>query len=264
MSLHCNAKDRSGVRYGRLLALRPAGRAGTNLAWLCLCDCGKESVVSGGNLTRGKTKSCGCLNKERVRAANTTHGFSKERLFGIWKGILQRCTEPNFHHYRYYGGRGIVVCEDWMSFQCFRDWSLSSGYSDDLAIDRIDNDGDYTPQNCRWVTTKEQARNTTRNTFITFQGKTLCLAEWAERLGISASAISKRIGRGWSVEKALTDPLRGNNERLLTHEGSTRSIADWSRFLGINYQTLLHRLYRYGWTVERALSTPQRKWRRKK
>ncbi len=154
-------EDKVGKRYGRLVVLRYVG----NSRWLCKCDCGNETTVCTSSLNRGATQSCGCLHKERASLANKTHGHSKTRLYNIWAGIKERCTNPNATNYKNYGGRGISMCAEWLSdYMAFEQWAISNGYDEaasghQCSIDRIDNDGDYCPSNCQWTTYSEQARN---------------------------------------------------------------------------------------------------------
>lgn len=155
--------DYIGKRFGRLTVIGrlPSRGHGKGTKLICRCDCGNETEVFASNLTRGHTTSCGCLKREIVAAgAHTTHGKRQTRLYEIWRSMKQRCTNPNKINYARYGGRGIKVCSEWMeSFEAFYEWATTHGYKDDLSLDRINNDGNYEPGNCRWATPKEQAAN---------------------------------------------------------------------------------------------------------
>lgn len=154
--------DLTNRRFGKLTAIRPQ-RTNTGLyGWLCRCDCGKEIVVRTTALTSGHTKSCGCYAKHLREngVPHTTHGNKHSRLYRIWCGMKSRCCNSNVPFYKYYGGKGIAVCEEWQNdFQSFFGWSMANGYEDHLTIDRIDNDGNYEPSNCRWVSMTVQNRN---------------------------------------------------------------------------------------------------------
>lgn len=154
-----------GDRYGKLTVIAPTGKKVHGRAsWICICDCGNTCEAMGNRLTGGKKLSCGCYCGERLTERNTTHGGTGSRLYGIWRGMKSRCYNPNVKGYAYYGGKGVVVCDEWVTdFAAFRDWSLSNGYSDDLTIDRIDGDGPYSPDNCRWTTWDVQRNNQHRN-----------------------------------------------------------------------------------------------------
>ena len=202
--------DMIGKRFGRLVVIKyyddiEPGRP----RWLCRCDCGNERVVRGISLRKGDTKSCGCITKERAKLlseSHVTHGKSKTRLYRIWFNIKCRCYKPSSADYTRYGGRGIEVCDEWRdNFQSFYEWSMANGYSTNLTIDRIDNDGDYSPQNCRWVNAEVQNNNTRRNYYITHDGETLTLTQWAKKCGINKNTLYSRLTKyGWSVERALT------------------------------------------------------------
>lgn len=198
-----------GKRFGRLTVIAEAPRRNKRTYWTCKCDCGKVLEIYAYNLVKGRTRSCGCLEREnlkRLSGANKTHGDSETRLFNIWMHMKGRCLCTTDKAYENYGGRGITICDEWKnSFQSFKDWAMSNGYTDSLTIDRIDNNGNYEPNNCRWVGRKEQARNT-RNNFI-YKGK--CLSEWCEETGIHCSVVIARIHKlHWDVERAIFTPVR--------------------------------------------------------
>ena len=208
--------DLRGEKYGRLTPYFPQKRNGRTY-WFCHCDCGNEKIVSSGNLTSGQVKSCGCLQREKSsRAAterNTTHGKSETRLYKIYYGMLERCYNSKHTFFKRYGGRGIRVCDDWYdSFERFFDWAMTSGYADGLTIDRIDNDGNYEPSNCRWVPRNEQQRNRSTSHKVKIGGLELSLVEWSELLNISYNTVLARLRYGWSDFDALTKPVMRNRE----------------------------------------------------
>ena len=159
-------KDLAGQRFGRLTVIMRQGATPQRLStWLCRCDCGNECVTCRTCLIAGRTRSCGCLNIERIKERRTTHKKIKTRLYGVWANMIQRCTNPKHNRYHRYGGRGITVCDEWRnSFQAFYDWAMANGYDENAprgqcTIDRIDNDKGYNPHNCRWVDAKTQRHN---------------------------------------------------------------------------------------------------------
>lgn len=170
--------------------------AGANIPtrWLCECVCGKKTVVQASNLKTGNTKSCGCLQSETARERSTRHGQTGTRLFWTWQHMIGRCTRVSDKAYRWYGGRGISVCHKWLnSFESFRDWAMANGYADNLTIDRIDANGNYCPENCRWITIDEQQRNKTNNTFVEHGGTTRTVGEWAREFGCVPAAVYREI-----------------------------------------------------------------------
>lgn len=201
------ALDLVGKKFNRLLVVKKAGRKNYKVMWECVCDCGNTTFVNTFYLINSKIRSCGCLHKEQLIERNTTHNQRHTKLYETWKKMRDRCNRPNATQYKDYGGRGIKVCEEWdKSFQAFYDWSYANGYDDNLTIDRIDNNKGYSPENCRWATYKEQMRNKRTNHIITYKNQSQCISQWCEELNLSYSAVTGRLRRGWSVEKALSTP----------------------------------------------------------
>ena len=205
--------DLTGQKFNRwtVIKLAPKAKNGSSM-WYCKCDCGTERIVNGYTLTSGKSKSCGCLSvdvnkSEEVRAKHETHGMYQSRIYHTWRGIKQRCCDPGNYHYIGYGARGIKVCDEWLTFEGFYAWAMFNGYRDDLTIDRIDVDGNYEPANCRWVSALVQQNNKRNNVRLTYHGKTQTIAQWSRELGIGASTIRERLHRGWSAERALSEPV---------------------------------------------------------
>ena len=158
--------DLTGKRFGRLVVIERSDKIGSHPMWLCECDCGNRVIVDGANLRTNHTKSCGCYHSEIAPKNRTKHGKSYTRLHRIWACMKQRCYYPKRHNYHNYGGRGITICDEWRTdFQAFYDWAMANGYNDNLSIDRVDVNGNYRPENCRWATMKEQ-QNNRRNTRI--------------------------------------------------------------------------------------------------
>lgn len=183
-----------------------------NSKWLCQCDCGNMIEVLGIHLRSGHTKSCGCLRKTICKNINhkKKHGLINIRLYKIWNGIKNR-TNPNSKFkntsYKNYSGRNIKMCDEWKNnFIAFYNWAISNGYKDNLTIDRIDNNGDYEPSNCRWITIKQQQNNKRNNRRITFNNETYTISEWNDILNYPYGLIKTRLHRGWSIERAMTTP----------------------------------------------------------
>lgn len=184
--------------------------------WVCKCKCGTIKSVWISNLRDGKTLSCGCYGTKKTRERNLTHGGAKERLYQVWQNMRRRCNDPKNNRYANYGGRGIKVCKEWSDYAVFRKWAQSSGYDENAeygkcTLERINVDGDYEPSNCTWKTIKAQCYNRTSNHTITFNGKTQTLTEWENELGFPSDRLGNRLRKGWSIERAITTPLRSRN-----------------------------------------------------
>lgn len=199
-----NAKDMTGQKIGRLLVLSYSGTIGNRRSWLCRCDCGNEVVRMGSDLRVGDTRSCGCLKRD----TQTRHGMYATKEYRTWVGMRQRCSNPKSNFFHRYGGRGISVCEEWASsFECFyRDMGPCPSLRH--SIERIDLDGNYEPSNCRWATNEEQANNTSRSRLLTLNGETRTMRRWADHLGMSDVTLNTRLARGWSPERAMTEPVQ--------------------------------------------------------
>lgn len=208
--------DESGKKYYRLTLLNLDHKDKYFQPYYrCLCDCGKEVVVKLTSIKTGNTQSCGCLNRElsreRLIKATLKHGKFGTRLHKIWIGMKERCQSSNNPNYKNYGRRGIAVCSEWQDFQPFYDWAMMNGYRDDLTIDRIDVNGNYEPSNCRWVTVKEQQNNKQDTIWVQFNGELLPLKYAVAKSGLPYNTVWQRIFHlGWTAEKALSTPLRGN------------------------------------------------------
>lgn len=208
--------DLTGMRFGRLVVLhRDFECKKDETRWICKCDCGAVKSINGISLKTGRTKSCGCLQAELVSKRCRIYEDSDKRLRSIWRGMKERCFRKENISYPLYGGRGITVCEEWAkSFMAFREWALKNGYAENLSIDRTDSNGNYCPENCRWVTAKEQSNNTRRNVFITYKEKTMTVSEWAEITGIKKETLADRKRRGWSDSDCIEIPVvKGNNQK---------------------------------------------------
>lgn len=195
-----------GERIGRLLVTELVGTGKGGKRYLCKCDCGNTKIVVGANLRNKTTKSCGCLFKETQLKTITKHNKRYTRIYEVWKSMKKRCFNPNCKNYEDYGGRGIIVCDEWKNdFQTFYDWSMANGYADDLTIDRQDVNGNYEPSNCRWVTRIVQANNKRNNLLFVYNGETHTVAEWSRLLNIRPSTIYSRIRRGYGSKKILEE-----------------------------------------------------------
>lgn len=209
-----------GKIFGRLIVLkRVENDKYGNIKWLCKCSCGNEKIIFGSSLTRNRTRSCGCLKKEFAGIQTLKHGHARRgkqsKIYAIWTHIINRCTNKNNSDYKDYGGRGIKICYRWSNKnpKGFENFYKDVGNPPKgKSLDRINNEDNYKPNNWRWATSKQQARNRRNNHLILYNNKNLCLAEWEEITGIKQSIIRKRLKRGWSFKNALTIPINKGNK----------------------------------------------------
>lgn len=217
---HCRKylRDLTGQTFGRLTVIRfdafryvgkqiPGKRPNRKTYWLCRCHCGVEKSIEMCALVRGVTRSCGCYNRDRLkdpRPYRRIHGMCGSAEYHVWSTMIFRCTNPNAANFERYGGRGITICERWRKFANFYAdmGSRPTGYQ----LDRINNDGPYSPENCRWVTPEINGINKRDTVWLTWNGKTLSVPEWSKQTGLSQSLIHKRRRRGWPVEQIFTLP----------------------------------------------------------
>lgn len=201
--------DITGNRYGMLTVIcRDENRPRGVVTWKCKCDCGNVKTVIGRNLKSGQVKSCGCMRV--MLAKNTaTHHMTGTRLYRIWSMIKARCCRKSLPAYKEYGGRGIKMCDEWKkSFENFMEWAFANGYEENLTIDRIDFNGDYCPENCRWVPFSEQALNRRSNIRIEYNGEVHCLSEWCKIYGKNYYRVHDRMyKKKWNFERAMFEPV---------------------------------------------------------
>lgn len=197
--------DLSNKQFGKLRVVRKVQNQNNKTMWECKCDCGNTTFVITANLTCNRVKSCGCLRKEKTILRSTTHNQRHTNLYEVWKTMKQRCNNPNNKTYKNYGGRGISICKEWNDkFDCFYMWSIDNGYKQGLTIDRIDNNGDYCPENCRWTDRITQANNSRWNKHIIVNGKDDTLANWLRFYNLKYYKYYNRIKKGYTDQEALT------------------------------------------------------------
>ncbi len=233
--------DLTGKRFGMLTVLSQADKNKCNhIVWLCKCDCGNTSLVESGSLIGGRTKSCGCLQEKYLHArkiGKRTHGKSQSRLYAVWKGMKQRCNDPNSDNYYRYGGRGISVCFEWESdFTAFEKWAMENGYDETapqgkFTVDRINNDGNYEPSNCRLVDMKTQYHN---------RNLPKSIKEISEEHGLTYDAVRQRMKKGASIEDALKKPLRKKVRVLINRQYKT--AKELSKESGVPEPTIYYRV----------------------
>jgi hypothetical protein len=253
-----------GETYGRLTIIRGKvyedGRGVRRKARvICQCSCDAATIldVDLGNLRSGRTKSCGCLQRERAAESSATHNLSRHPLFQRWQAMMNRCYEETNVSYRNYGERGITVCREWHDVANYIAWAEQQGWSEGLTIDRINNDLGYCPSNCRLASMTEQGNNRRNNHILEYRGKSQTVAQWSRELGIRIGTIFNRLRLGWTVEDALRTPVK-QTERMksIAFQGKEQPLSAWSMELGIKLSILRDRLGKLNWSVEKAFTTP--------
>lgn len=216
-------KDLTGQRFGRLTAISSRMDSDNRrCVWLCKCDCGNYKEFKSATLISGRAQSCGCLHNEIISKMSTTHGMSKTRLYSVWKGMRTRCYNPNSKSYKNYGGRGILICDEWKNdFLSFYLWAFANGYNPnakhfECTLDRIDVDGNYCPENCRWVSNTQQANNTRSVSRYTINGVEHTMTDWCNIYSIPKENVQARLQLGWDFEKAVSTPVKKCHKKVVT------------------------------------------------
>lgn len=241
-------KNLIGTKFGKLTVIAESERKNGRKMWECLCDCGGKTITSTYCLNSGRTKSCGCLTGRRNGVSPKIKGTV---IYSRWQAMKKRCYEKNSSSYKNYGARGITVCDEWKNDPiAFYNWAKSNGFSEDLTLDRIDVNGNYCPENCRWTSRKEQNRNKRNNRFVQYSGQRMTIAEFCEITGKNAGSIDWRLNEGnFTEDEAVNKPIRKIKKGVelgfdLTKECKKR---------GLKLTTVWARINKLGWSVEEAL-----------
>lgn len=228
--------------------------------WKFRCACGKEIERQSSQVTFGNTGSCGCATNKLKAESKITHGISNKPEYSSYRAMISRCYRPSNPLFHRYGGRGIKICERWLGeigpANFFAD--MGARPTREHSIDRIDNDGDYTPENCRWATRAEQAASRSTTRLVTVDGVTKNQAEWDRDLGNGLNIVGDRIRRGWDKEVAIKTPPAAHSKPI-DFNGKSLGAHAWELELGLGHGTIAYRIKKLGWSVEKALTTPSRK-----
>lgn len=252
-------QDLTGMVFGRWTVISFHEKRNHIIHWRCRCACSTERFISTASLTTGNSRSCGCLKKEEAGKPSITHGRSVggtlDKTYVCWRSMLVRCRQKgnDCPKYKCYSGRGISVCERWKSFDNFLSDMGERPYK--MTLDRIDNDGNYEPGNCRWATMKEQCRNRRSNRMLTCRGETKTLAEWCENRGIESYVVLNRLKLGWPVEDAIFREVQtgiSTKSKFIACRGEVHTVAEWGRISGVPRSYIYNRL-NDEWPVERAI-----------
>lgn len=222
-----NYKDISGQKFNKLTAIKPAQYAthGKCTKWLCKCECGNETVVSYTHLKAGHTQSCGCLRQKygKASARGEQHGMSRTPLYNVWVAMKARIFNPNNRYYHYYGGRGLTINDEWLSFGAFSEWAIANGYKKGLDLDRIDNEKGYAPENCRWVTHGVNLQNTRRKQEVLVNGERIAIAELAKRYGAPYIKVYQMHKRGTAAD-VMVERLQKWSEKHEHEDSAERAV----------------------------------------
>lgn len=243
-------KDLVGQKFNRLKVIGFSNKTNKHKDryWLCQCECKDKTIkeVMEYHLVNGKIKSCGCLTREKRAEMNKENKFRNKyphykRIYSIYDGMRKRCYRKNKDNYEHYGGRGITICDEWLNdFMSFYNWAINNGYQDDLTIDRIDNDGNYEPDNCRWATWEEQFYNKSDTVYITIDGESKTILEWCKISGLTYSAFWQRYNKaGMTTKEELLKPLKQGMK--IIHNGKEIALSQLSKDTGIDTETLRKR-----------------------
>lgn len=249
-------RNLEGKKFGRALVVSKAESKNGIRYWNCVCDCGNHFKTTTYHLTSGRTKSCGCYRHEREIEANIKHGKRHTRIYRIYHTMKDRCYNKNVLKYKNYGARGICICDEWLGengFINFYNWSMDSGYRDDLTIERIDVNKNYCPENCKWIPMGEQAKNRTNNIMVEINGKKQILSEWCKELNLGYGFVHNRIRQGWSIIDALTKPKERTG--LYEYNGKKYKIKQLAEMSGLSPTTIKSRLDKK-WSISRIMSQP--------
>lgn len=258
MGVH--AKNLVGQRFGRLLVIERDAIKTHHAKWICKCDCGEVKSVFSMSLIRGDTLSCGCLGKELVElGTNRKHGLSKTGSYNSWNTMRQRCLDPKNVSYHYYGGRGIKICPRWLKFENF--YADMGDRPEGMSLDRIDVNGDYCLENCRWATLEQQANNKRKTVLLSSFGETKTASQWSKTSGIKAETIKNRLASGMDTIDAITTPKYASTVKLIELHGESMSLAEWAKRYGLTETTIRWRLKR-GYSLLDAITTPSQQGKR--
>lgn len=248
--------DLSGQKFGRLTVLSFSHKIkNKRYYWNCLCNCGIKKLVCRDHLVGGRTKSCGCLIKEISRKIHTKHGKHGTKVYNTYNSMIRRCTDIKEKSYPRYGGRGITVCKRWLdSFNNFYE-DMGEPPTEKHSIDRINNNGNYEKENCKWSTHIEQCNNRRTNHVIEFNGNKINIKKLSEITKIPYSRLLSRIKSGLNIELSVNKPYRKTSSpHKITFNGEVKSLKEWSNTLNIKHSVLYERIFKQKWSVERAFT----------